>query len=123
MKFEWLVARRYLRSPHRPAVLRLVTLLAVAGGGGGGGPPGVWPGVKNRLPPTIPDPPPRVTCPRPPTPAGPGPGGLAGLSGAGGGAGGSAGRARRSPSHLPARTAPRGGPRPRHGVKRHRPGP
>ena len=31
MKFEWLVARRYLRSPHRPAVLRLVTLLAVAG--------------------------------------------------------------------------------------------
>src|SRR3989442_3690448 len=31
MKFEWLVARRYLRSPHRPAVLRLVTLLA--GGG------------------------------------------------------------------------------------------
>jgi lipoprotein-releasing system permease protein len=31
MKFEWLVARRYLRSPNRPAVLRLVTLLAVAG--------------------------------------------------------------------------------------------
>ncbi len=31
MKFEWLVTRRYLRSPHRPAVLRLVTLLAVAG--------------------------------------------------------------------------------------------
>jgi len=31
MKFEWLVARRYLRSPYRPAVLRLVTLLAVAG--------------------------------------------------------------------------------------------
>jgi len=31
MKFEWLVARRYLRSPHRPAVLRLVTLLAMAG--------------------------------------------------------------------------------------------
>ncbi|PYU15500.1 MAG: permease, partial [Acidobacteria bacterium] len=31
MKFEWLVARCYLRSPHRPAVLRLVTLLAVAG--------------------------------------------------------------------------------------------
>ncbi len=29
--FEWLVARRYLRSPHRPAVLRLVTLLSVLG--------------------------------------------------------------------------------------------
>jgi lipoprotein-releasing system permease protein len=31
MTFEWLVALRYLRSPHRPAVLRLVTLLAVLG--------------------------------------------------------------------------------------------
>jgi lipoprotein-releasing system permease protein len=31
MKFLWLVARRYLRSPHRPGVLRLVTLLAVVG--------------------------------------------------------------------------------------------
>jgi lipoprotein-releasing system permease protein len=31
MRFEWLVARRYLRSPHRPAVLRLVTLLSVLG--------------------------------------------------------------------------------------------
>jgi lipoprotein-releasing system permease protein len=31
MRFEWLVALRYLRSPHRPAVLRLVTLLAVVG--------------------------------------------------------------------------------------------
>lgn len=31
MTFEWLVALRYLRSPHRPAVLRLVTLLAVIG--------------------------------------------------------------------------------------------
>jgi lipoprotein-releasing system permease protein len=29
--FEWLVALRYLRSPNRPAVLRLVTLLAVVG--------------------------------------------------------------------------------------------
>jgi len=29
--FEWLVALRYLRSPYRPAVLRLVTLLAVLG--------------------------------------------------------------------------------------------
>lgn len=28
---EWLVARRYLRSPYRPAVLRLVTILSVAG--------------------------------------------------------------------------------------------
>ncbi len=31
MKFEWLVASRYLRSPNRPAVLRLVTLFAVIG--------------------------------------------------------------------------------------------
>ena len=31
MKFAWIVARRYLRSPNRPAVLRLVTLLAVVG--------------------------------------------------------------------------------------------
>ena len=31
MKFEWLVARRYLRSPHRPPVLRLATGLSVAG--------------------------------------------------------------------------------------------
>src|ERR1700733_15370082 len=31
MTFEWLVALRYLRSPNRPAVLRLVTLLAVIG--------------------------------------------------------------------------------------------
>ncbi len=31
MKFEWLVAVRYLRSPYKPAVLRLVTLLSVAG--------------------------------------------------------------------------------------------
>jgi len=31
MSFEWLVALRYLRSPNRPAVLRLVTLFAVIG--------------------------------------------------------------------------------------------
>jgi lipoprotein-releasing system permease protein len=31
MKFEWQVAQRYLRSPHKPAVLRLVTLLSVVG--------------------------------------------------------------------------------------------
>jgi len=31
MSFAWIVARRYLRSPNRPAVLRLVTLLAVVG--------------------------------------------------------------------------------------------
>jgi lipoprotein-releasing system permease protein len=31
MTFEWLVAKRYLRSPNRPAVLRLVTFLATAG--------------------------------------------------------------------------------------------
>ena len=31
MRFAWLVARRYLRSPNRPAVLRMVTVLAVVG--------------------------------------------------------------------------------------------
>jgi lipoprotein-releasing system permease protein len=31
MRFEWLVALRYLRSPNRPAVLRIVTLLAILG--------------------------------------------------------------------------------------------
>jgi lipoprotein-releasing system permease protein len=31
MRFEWFVARRYLRSPHRPAVLRLVTLFSIVG--------------------------------------------------------------------------------------------
>lgn len=31
MNFEWLVALRYLRSSNRPAVLRLVTLLAILG--------------------------------------------------------------------------------------------
>jgi lipoprotein-releasing system permease protein len=31
MSFEWLVALRYLRSPNRPAVLRIVTLLAILG--------------------------------------------------------------------------------------------
>jgi lipoprotein-releasing system permease protein len=31
MSFEWLVALRYLRSPNRPAVLRIVTLLAIIG--------------------------------------------------------------------------------------------
>ena len=31
MRFAWLVARRYLRSPNKPAVLQLVTLLAVVG--------------------------------------------------------------------------------------------
>src|ERR1700758_530601 len=31
MRFEWFVARRYLQSPHRPAVLRLVTLFSVLG--------------------------------------------------------------------------------------------
>jgi lipoprotein-releasing system permease protein len=31
MRFEWFVARRYLRSPYRPAVLRMVTLLSVVG--------------------------------------------------------------------------------------------
>jgi len=29
--FEWFVARRYLRSPNRPAVLRLVTMFSVLG--------------------------------------------------------------------------------------------
>src|SRR6516162_10821556 len=31
MSFEWFVARRYLRSPNRPAVLRLVTAFSVLG--------------------------------------------------------------------------------------------
>jgi lipoprotein-releasing system permease protein len=31
MSFEWFVARRYLRSPHRPAILRLITLFSVVG--------------------------------------------------------------------------------------------
>jgi lipoprotein-releasing system permease protein len=31
MRFEWFVARRYLRSPNRPAVLRLVTVFSVLG--------------------------------------------------------------------------------------------
>jgi lipoprotein-releasing system permease protein len=31
MRFEWFVAQRYLRSPYRPAVLRLVTLFSVIG--------------------------------------------------------------------------------------------
>src|SRR6202165_2745429 len=35
MRFEWLVARRYLRSPYKPAVLRLVTLFSVIGIGAG----------------------------------------------------------------------------------------
>jgi len=31
MRFEWFVARRYLRSPNRPAVLRLVTAFSILG--------------------------------------------------------------------------------------------
>jgi lipoprotein-releasing system permease protein len=31
MRFEWFVARRYLRSPYRPTVLRLVTAFSVLG--------------------------------------------------------------------------------------------
>ncbi len=31
MSFEWFVAMRYLRSPYKPAVLRLITLLSVVG--------------------------------------------------------------------------------------------
>src|SRR6476646_804403 len=31
MQCEWFVARRYLRSPYRPAVLRLVTLFSILG--------------------------------------------------------------------------------------------
>src|SRR5262252_7247628 len=31
MPFEWFVAKRYLRSPYRPAVLRLVTAFSVLG--------------------------------------------------------------------------------------------
>jgi lipoprotein-releasing system permease protein len=31
MSFEWFVAKRYLRSPNRPAVLRLITVFSVIG--------------------------------------------------------------------------------------------
>src|SRR5690349_14505280 len=31
MRFEWFIAKRYLRSPYRPAVLRLVTAFSVLG--------------------------------------------------------------------------------------------
>jgi lipoprotein-releasing system permease protein len=31
MGFEWFVARRYLRSPYRPTILRLITLFSVLG--------------------------------------------------------------------------------------------
>jgi len=31
MSFEWFVARRYLRSPHRPTILRLITLFSMIG--------------------------------------------------------------------------------------------
>src|SRR5437764_13012683 len=31
MRFQWFVAERYLRSPYRPAVLRLVTLFSMIG--------------------------------------------------------------------------------------------
>src|SRR5207248_4829946 len=31
MRFEWFVAQRYLRSPYRPAVLRLVTMFSIIG--------------------------------------------------------------------------------------------
>lgn len=31
MRFEWFVAQRYLRSPYRPAVLRLVTFFSILG--------------------------------------------------------------------------------------------
>ena len=31
MSIEWFVAQRYLRSPNRPAVLRLVTVFSVLG--------------------------------------------------------------------------------------------
>jgi lipoprotein-releasing system permease protein len=31
MSFEWMVARRYLRSKYKPPILRLVTFLSIAG--------------------------------------------------------------------------------------------
>ncbi|MGH9730315.1 MAG: ABC transporter permease, partial [Candidatus Acidiferrales bacterium] len=31
MSFEWMIARRYLRSKYKPPVLRLVTFLSIAG--------------------------------------------------------------------------------------------
>src|ERR1700676_1846777 len=36
MRFEWFVAQRYLRSPYRPAVLRLVKLFSPIGVAAGG---------------------------------------------------------------------------------------
>src|SRR2546426_3229197 len=64
MKFEWLVARRYLRSPHRPAVLRLVTLLAVAGVAAGVGTLVIALAMNTRFRQTIQDPPLGVTAHR-----------------------------------------------------------
>ena len=31
MTFEWFVAKRYLRSPNRPVILRLITVFSIAG--------------------------------------------------------------------------------------------
>src|SRR5271156_6378909 len=31
MSFEWFVAKRYLRSPNRPAILRLITVFSILG--------------------------------------------------------------------------------------------
>src|SRR5580658_10210645 len=31
MSFEWFVAKRYLRSPNRPAILRLITAFSIVG--------------------------------------------------------------------------------------------
>src|SRR5258708_12187593 len=41
MRFEWFVAQRYLRSPYRPAVLRLVTLFSIIGVAAGVAPLGI----------------------------------------------------------------------------------
>ena len=51
MRFAWLVARRYLRSPYKPAVLRLVTLLSVVGSRRGRGHAGDCAGDEHRISP------------------------------------------------------------------------
>src|ERR1700686_2394212 len=53
MSFEWFVARRYLRSPHRPAILRLITLFSMIGVAAGGAPVGIAPAMNKGFPETL----------------------------------------------------------------------
>src|SRR6202790_3761147 len=50
MRFEWFVARRYLRSPYRPAVLRLVTLFSILGVAAGVGTLVIAPSMNTGVP-------------------------------------------------------------------------